>query len=178
MVLSGEFGNTAFCTLKLKPLKPGTLILEAIFVLQCSAPSELQLQRHLPLTTLRLVVDSNNNDLSKVLTTTHFEKLGKKVARRSAQDLVRHARPQITAMVELAEKLSQPQKLALVTQAAANMQEEQQQELERLQALAKINPNIRQQEIDFMVASSEKMSGYIQSAQLKLDAVRVALVIE
>ena len=98
MVLSGDLGNTAFMALKLPPLKPGTVLLEAIFLVQCSAPKQLQMQRYLPLTPLRIVVDSNNADLSKILTTVHMERLGKKVPRRSAQDLIRHARPQISTL--------------------------------------------------------------------------------
>ncbi|WP_101759983.1 RNA polymerase-associated protein RapA [Oceanicoccus sp. KOV_DT_Chl] len=177
MVLSGDFGNTAFCTLKLPPLKAGTVILEAIFIVQCTAPGELQLQRHLPLTPVRIVVDSNNSNLSNVLTTAHLEKLGQKVAKRSAQDLVRHARPQISTMVNTAEQLAEQQKDNILTSAAEAMQSEQTAELQRLTALAKVNPNIRQQELDYLKAVNVKAQRYLQGAQLKLDAVRIALVI-
>ena len=176
MVLSGEFGNTAFCTLKLPPLKAGTILLEAIFIVQCSAPSELQIQRHLPLTTLRIVLDSNNTNLSQVLTPAHLEKLGQKVARRSAQDLIRHARPQITTMIEQAEKLADKQKAGIIDAAAKAMDVEQQHELQRLMALAKVNPNIRQAEIDYLEETNNSAQAYMQKAQLRLDAIRVALV--
>ncbi|KKK75479.1 hypothetical protein LCGC14_2873300, partial [marine sediment metagenome] len=139
MVLSGEFGNTAFCTLKLPPLTPGTVLLEAIFIVHCAAPSELQLQRYLPLTTVRIVVDSNNTDLSKVLTPAHLDKLGQKVRKRNAQDLIRHARPQITAMISRAETLADQQKEGVIEQAAGKMQTEQVAELQRLTALAAVN---------------------------------------
>ena len=177
MVLSGEFGNTAFCTLKIPPLKPGTVLLEAIFIVQCTAPGELQLQRHLPLTPVRIVVDSNNSNLSKVLTPAHLEKLGQKVAKRSAQDLIRHARPQITTMVSRAEALAEQQKSEILEAAAGAMQTEQLAELQRLTALAKVNPNIRQQEIEYLKAVGVEAQRYLQGAQLKLDAVRVALVV-
>ena len=176
MVLSGELGNTAFCTLKLPPLKAGTLLLEAIFIVHCTAPDELQLQRYLPLTTLRIVVDSNNTDLSKVLIPAYLDKLGQKVPRRSAQDLIRHARPQISAMITYAEQLADPKKDELVAQAAGKMQTEQVAELQRLKALAAVNPNIRQEEVAYLQQTTVSLQRYLQSAQLKLDAVRVALV--
>ena len=178
MVLSGEFGNTAFCTLKLPPLKGGTLLLEAIFVVHCSAPSELQLQRYLPLTSVRVVVDSNSTNLSKVLTPAHLDKLGQKVPKRSAQDLVRHARPQITAMIRQAEQVADTQKVAVVDEAATAMQVEQEAELQRLIALSSVNPNIRQQEIDYLKNTKVSLLEYLQGAQLKLDAIRVALVVD
>ena len=177
MVLSGEFGNTAFCSLKLPPLKAGTILLEAIFIVHCSAPSELQLQRYLPLTTVRIVVDSNNTDLSKVLTPAHLDKLGQKVPRRSAQDLVRHARQQISSMIRQAEQLAETQKVAIVDDASATMQAGQAAQLQRLTALAEVNPNIRQQEIDYLRETKTGLLTYLQGAQLKLDAIRVALVV-
>lgn len=178
MVLSGEFGNTAFCTLKLPPLKAGTVLLEAMFVLQASAPGTLQLQRHLPLTAIRIVVDSNNNDLSKVLTPAHLERLGQKVPKRSAQDLVQHARQQISAMITQAEGLAEQQRDVLIDSAMQQMSDEQQSEQQRLSALAEVNANIRQEELAFLDQRATQSSRYLQAAQLKLDAIRVALVLE
>lgn len=176
MVLSGEFGNTAFCTLKLPPLKAGTLLLEAIFILHSTAPSELQLQRYLPLTTVRVVVDNNSTNLSGVLTDVHLNRLGQKVPRRSAQDLVRHARPQISKMIAGAQALADSQKSDLIASAAEKMQSQQRAELQRLRALAEVNPNIRAEEIAYLQQSVDSSMAYLQGAQLKLDAVRVALV--
>ena len=176
MVLSSDFGNTAFCTLKLPPLKAGTLLVEAIFVVQCTAPAELQLERYLPLTTVRIVIDSNDTNFSKIITTAHIEKLGQKVPKRSAQDLIRHTHQQITRMITQSEGLAQAQVNAIVEDAVNRMQEEQGSELERLVALSAVNPNIRQQEIDYLTLSIANMNSYLQDARIKLDAVRVALV--
>ena len=145
MVLSGEFGNTAFCTMKLAPLKAGAILLEAIFTTVCPAPAALQLHRYLPLTSTRIVVDVKGNDLSKLLTEKHFNKLGRRVRLISAQDFLRHTRPKIVTMLGLAEQLAADQEPAIVNAAKTNMQNLQQSELKRLQALAEVNPNIRQE---------------------------------
>lgn len=178
MVLNGEFGNTAFCVLKLPPLKPGTVIVESIFTLLASGPGELQLHRYLPLTTLRVVLDSAGNDLSKVLSADHFHKLGQKVPKRSAQDLVRHARAEITGMVERARQLADKQLSPLLDAALAALRDQHNSELSRLEALARVNPNIRAEEIQFVRQSAAVAGEYIQKAQLKLDAIRVAVVTE
>lgn len=178
IILNGDFGNTAFCTLKLPPLKAGTMLLEAIFVLNATAPGALQLQRHLPLTTVRVVVDSNGNDLSQILTPAHLQKLGQKVAKRSAQDLVRHARQPILQMVEKAEQLAAAQRAPLLAAASESMTAEFASEQERLQALAAVNPNIRQEEIQFLQQAEQQSLTAMQSANLKLDAIRVAMVVE
>ncbi len=178
MVLSSDFGNTAFCTLKLAALKTGTLLLEAVFVVHCAVPKSLQLERYLPLSTVRVVVNNDHIDLSKVLTSVHLNKLGQKVHKRSAQELVNQARSQISGMVKRAEALAMTDKDSIVEQAKQRMQAEQQAELQRLQALAKVNASIRSEEIDYLKHASQEMQAYLEGAQLKLDAVRIALVTE
>lgn len=178
MVLNGEFGNTAFCTLKLPPLQAGTILLEALFVLQVTGPGEWQLQRHLPLTVFRAVVDSHGNDLSRVLSAAHLQKLGQKVARRSAQDLVQHMRAQIVGMIGQAEQTVLAQRDVSLERAVASMRDEHRRELQRLRALARVNPNIRDEEIRFVQGMADDAEAHIARAQMKLDAIRVALVVD
>ena len=176
MIMSGDFGNTAVCTLKLPPLKAGTILLEAIFTMSCTAPPALQLHRYLPLTTVRVVVDNQHNDLSNILTEKHFNKLGKRVRRHAAQDFVRHARPRIVTMIEKAELLAAEHEQSIIETANTQMQTLQQSELKRLRALAEVNPNIRQEEIDHLLAEADELQQYLDSAHIKLEAVRVAVV--
>jgi ATP-dependent helicase HepA len=58
------------------------------------------------------------------------------------------------------------------------MQQEMTTETARLQALSEKNPAIRQDELDAMAALTEALANTIQSAELSLDAVRVAIVTE
>ncbi len=176
MVMSGEFGNTAFCTLKLPPLKAGTILLEAIFTISCTAPASLQLHRYLPLTMVRIVVDGRLNDLSNILTEKHFNKLGQRVRRHNAQDFVRHSRSRIVTMIEHAEQLAAKHEPSIVAAAETQMQNLQQAELQRLQALAEVNPNIRQEEIDHLSANTSELQHYLAAAHIKLEALRVAVV--
>lgn len=178
MVINGEYGNTAFCSMKVPQLRAGMLLLEAIFTVSCTAPAALQLQRYLPLTSIRVVVDSKNNDLSQIFTSKHFNKLGQNVRRHAAQDVVRQTRSQIIKMIKQAEDLAGKQQLEIVNAATEKMQNMQQSELQRLQALARVNPNIRQQEIDHMISETAELDDYLGHAHVKLDALRVAVITE
>lgn len=178
LVLSGEFGNTAFCTLKLPPLKAGAILLEAVFTVSAIAPGGLQLQRHLPLTTLRVLVDHQQNDLSAILSAAHLNRLAQKTSLSAARELVRHTRPQITAMIARAEQLAEQQKPDIISKAIADMEATQATELQRLQALAEVNPNIRADEIDHIQRTTTDMRQHLEAAQLRLDALRVAMVAE
>jgi ATP-dependent helicase HepA len=176
LVMSGELGNTAFCTLRLPPLKAGTILLEAIFTMSCPAPPALQLHRYLPLTTIRVVVDSKQNDLSDILTEKHFRKLAQRIRRHRAQDFIRHARAQLVSMLTQAEQLAARHEQSIIDNASEQMQLLQTSELERLQALAKVNPNIRQEEIDHLQQETGELQHYLDATCIKLEALRVALV--
>jgi ATP-dependent helicase HepA len=79
-------------------------------------------------------------------------------------------------MIEQAEQLAATHEQAIVAAANRQMQDLQQSELERLQTLARVNPNIRQQEIDHILAQTSDCQDYLASAHIRLEALRVAVV--
>ena len=96
--------------------------------------------------------------------------------RHIAQDLVRQTRPQIADMIKQAQQLAGEQQAAVIESANVKMRSLQQSELSRMQALATVNPNIRQQEIDYLIAQTDELQDYLSAAQIKLEAMRVAVV--
>ncbi len=180
LILGGDFGNTAVCTMKLPPLKAGTLLLENIFTLHCPAPKHLQLYRFLPAIGRRIVLDAKGDDLTHLISSQHFDKLGRQVARGTAQDLVRHARPQIAEMIKRALELAavnHRNEEAVIDRAIAEMERYQQAERDRLVALAQVNPNIRREEIDYIEQTTDALRRYIAKAEWRLDALRVAVTV-
>lgn len=176
MILGSDFGNTALCTMKLPPLKPGTLLVEAVFRIQAAAPKALQLSRYLPASNLRIVVDSNGNNLSKVLTRNHFDKLGERVPRAVAQNLVRHGREDIQRLLEQAQTLAAPMQDDTISAALSNVDQLLGAEMARLMALAEINPNVRREEIEHLEMQQQQLVYFLSEARVVMDAVRIAIV--
>ncbi|MEN0038931.1 MAG: RNA polymerase-associated protein RapA [Cellvibrio sp.] len=177
LISLSEFGNTAFCTLKLPPLKPGNLMLEALFVLHCPAPAELQLFRYMPQSLLRVLLDDKGKDLSAVLGINQLSKLLQKVPRNNAQDLVRHARPTLTTMVQKAEEITAAKQEELIAEAQAKVGEQLNGELSRMKALKEVNPNVRQEEIDYLQQRLAASQHFLSQAKIRLDALRVVMTI-
>ena len=50
------------------------------------------------------------------------------------------------------------------------------EDIERLRALAKVNPNIRKEEVTILEENTSALATYLAQARLKLDSIRVALV--
>ncbi len=57
LILSGDTGSSTISLLKNKALPVGTLLLELIYVVEAQAPKRLQLNRFLPATPVRMLLD-------------------------------------------------------------------------------------------------------------------------
>lgn len=177
LILQSEFGNTACCTLKLPPLKPGSLMLEAIFVLHCAAPTELQLFRFMPESVLRVLLDDKGKDLSNLLPAEKLHQLLQKIPRNNAQDLVRHARSQLSELLQKAEAITEARQQSLIQSAQDAVKSELTNELIRLQSLAKVNPNVRQDEIAYLQERLAASLHFLSLAKIRLDSLRVIMAI-
>lgn len=175
MMLAGEFGNATLCALKAPFLKPGTLFLEAIFVVSCAAPRHLQLPRYLPHGTIRVVVDADQKDLSQILTAERINAVVETIKRHIAQEIAKHARANINTMCKRATLIAERRLAPLLETARREAAAEQQAELDRLHALAAVNANIRPEEISYREQFAAELLAHLSNAQLRLDAVRVAL---
>ena len=178
LVTSSELGNSAFCTLETDVFKAGTLLLEALFVVNCVSGRQLQTSRFIAESHHRLVIDERGKQHQEILPEPLFNKFAGRIPRATAQELIRHARGQITGLIEHAEKAVIEPQQRIREKALAAMHAELEAEQQRLQALAQVNPNIRQQEVDFLTQRRAQLADSIQSAELRLDAVRVAIVTE
>ena len=176
MTINSDFGNSAFCTLENGDFPAGTLLLESIFRINCPAPKSLQLGRYLNHSYLRIVTDENGHDFNELLDEAQFNELAGRIPKATAQELIRHARPKINELITQAQKLAAKQQDEIVQQAITSMHQSLQPEYERLQALAEVNSNIRQEEINYIEQSQVLLADHLSSAQLSLDAVRVAIV--
>ena len=181
MVSNGEFGNATFCSITLPAeselkLDAGTLILEAIFSVNCPAPKHLQIHRYLPVNMVRIVVTSNGMNLTEVLSHDELNSLSERVRKHTANEIIQYARPQITQLVERAQMMAEPQQAVLVETALKSIAEEGHDDIERLVALAEVNPNIRKEEIEQLQSNANLLKDHLSSAQLRLDAIRLAFV--
>lgn len=176
MVLSSERGNTALCTLRMPPLKPGSLLIEALFQFNCPGPRFLQLQRFLSTSCTRFVADNKLRALESIISPDHFHKLGQSVKKPVAKQLVQHARKDIDQIVSHLEDKATGLQATMIEEASARLSEYYDDELARLTALAQVNPNIRPEEVAYLETLKEASLEYLQNAQLRLDAVRVAVI--
>ncbi|GHD42641.1 ATP-dependent helicase HepA [Marinobacter persicus] len=172
-VASSGLGKAALSNLSVKALPPGSLLLEAVFAVHCPAPENLQLTRYLPVSPLRLVVDVNGRDLSAALPHDKLNELCSNIRRRTAQAIVPRIRAEVETMVDHVEGLAEPHLKPLREQALARVEDSFVPEIHRLQALSRVNPAIRQEELDFLNSQLEAARDAVNHASLALEGIRV-----
>ena len=175
MVHSTEIGNAAIGTIKLKGVAPGTMLLEVLFMVNCVAPRALQLERFLPLSPMRLLVDARGKDLSDLVPHERLNQRIEKVKKSTALAIIKQVGADVEAKMALASQLAESRLKSILTHAEQAMRTDLHSELSRLVALRKVNPSIRQQELDQLNYQLEQCAIHIQHANLNLQALRLII---
>ncbi|MDP2902631.1 MAG: RNA polymerase-associated protein RapA [Methylovulum sp.] len=175
LILSSETGNAAISVIKHHDFKAGQFLLECLFIVECSAPAELQIGRFLPPTPIRVLIDQHQKDLTDLIDHQDLPETGVNFDKHQIVAFLNHQRPQLNKLLAIAEQKARTEMQQLITEATALMLESLSAEIKRLNRLKKVNPAIKPEEIeqlkDFTMLSHEN----IGAAQLRLDAVRFVI---
>ncbi|ROV61829.1 RNA polymerase-associated protein RapA [Vibrio ponticus] len=176
LLMSEGVGTAAVSLLKNKALPVGTMLLELVYKVDAQAPKRSGISRFLPQTPIRMMLDGKGNDLSDQVEFESFNRQLSPVGRHIAAKLVTSVQAQVHQLIGAGDKLVESKVEAIRAQAQQEMQVSLNGELERLQALKAVNPNIRDEEIDAIDAQIKELTGYISKAQFQLDSLRMIVV--
>lgn len=176
LILSGDTGSSAVSLLKNKALPVGTLLLEAVYVVEAQAPKQLQLTRFLPPTPVRMLLDAKGNNLAAQVEFESFNRQLNAVNRHTASKLVNAVQPNVHAMLQVGETLIGEQAQQLIAEAKREADEALSAELSRLESLKAVNPNIRDDELETLEFTRRKVLETLDQASWRLDALRLIVV--
>ena len=176
LVLSHEKGNTALSAIKIKGLKPGTLLVEGLYVLETASNQELQTSRYLPSTTVRVLADQRGNNYAKQLAHESINKAHTKVDTETAKKIIRAHAKDIRGLIATAERVAEQQAPEILKTAHAQSHDTLQREINRLKALQQVNPNVRDDEIAFFESQWQVVTKQLDSINVRLDALRILVV--
>ena len=173
LVLSGSMGNTAVALIKNKALKPGTVLLELLYVSEVVAPKALQLGRYLPPAALRCLLDANGNDLAPRVSFETLNEQLESVPKGSANKFVQAQRDALSPRINAGEAKVAPRHTERVAEAQRRLTAELDEELARMTALKAINPSVRDSEIEALKHQRTQGLAMLEKAALRLEAIRV-----
>ncbi|MFC3033448.1 RNA polymerase-associated protein RapA [Pseudoalteromonas fenneropenaei] len=176
MICNDDFGTASVALLKNKKLPAGTFFVELVYIAEASAPKALQIGRFLPPTPIRLLLDKAGNNLAANVPFDGFNQQLSAVGRQTASKLVNALQTIIHPLLLKGGEVAEQQLAGLQQQARTSMTTKLDEEQARLVALKAINPNIRDEEIDYFARQKTQLLTHIDKAQMKLDAIRVIVV--
>ncbi len=173
MITGEELGNTALTAIHHGGIQAGVLLVESLFVVESAGQKSLQLGRYLPTTTIRIVIDPKGREIGDKLTPELIDDHREPVEGKVAGRIVRHYEEEIRGQIAAAEAQAR-KRLPQIREAALQTAHEQlDAEVNRLKALQTRNPNVRPEEIDHLETHRQAVLDALDSATLRLDAVRV-----
>jgi len=171
LLLGAETGNCSFAVLPTP--NDRTMLLELIFVLESIAGANLHIDRFLPPTPIRVLLNHKLADLTDAYAGSAWElKLEKGLPHKLIEnsDIARRVLP---AMFKTGEKLAEGRAMILRQSALAEMNHLIGHEVQRLQMLAKVNDHIRPKEIELAQAQQAELAATLQQSRLRLDSLRL-----
>ncbi len=169
LMLGSEAGNASFAIWD----APGdkAILLDAWLVVECVAPAELHVDRFLPQTPLRVIVDHKGADHSE-----NAEFTNPPLRKGDAAGLLRNEKVKRTFLPEMldhARALGNHRSKVVIELALLAMREQMTSETNRLRDLSEVNDHIRPEEITALEQREQQLASVIHNARVRLDAVRL-----
>lgn len=177
-VHSGTFGNTTVATLQSNSMPEGMLLVEVNFRIEAIAPKLLNLPAYLPTPLIRVFLTQQGTDFSQKISSdairSHIHRLDKAKARH----VIKARKDVIEARYYQAENLAKSQLEAISQEAQARFGGRWQREIERLQYLQRINPNVRDSEITALERLHEQGMTALGQLAVVPDSIRVLVTVK
>ena len=169
LLLGSEAGNAAFAVWK-RP-GPEAVLLEIYAVIECIAPPALHIDRFLPTTPVRVVVDhllvDRTDDAALASATLEKGDVFRLLDRPTMK------KKHFPAMLEKAQTLAAEKMQRVVEAAETAVVSQLQSEIERLEDLRRINDHVRPEEITAAREQKAALHEALGAARLRLDALRL-----
>ncbi len=175
MVLSSELGNTSMISISHEKLEPGKLFLECIYILGAVTMRDLKINRYLPPSCIRVVLDETGRDWSDVLKHETLNQLSEEIDRDTAMQVVKLKAPELKGLLGKSENRARVIGPEFLDKAHARASSLLNAEISRLTKLAAVNPNVRQDEIEYLQDQLQRLEIAIDASDVRLDALRIVI---
>ncbi|MCU7906222.1 MAG: RNA polymerase-associated protein RapA [Candidatus Thiodiazotropha sp. (ex Epidulcina cf. delphinae)] len=176
-VIGRQTGNSTALACRHPKLKAGRLLLECLFVVECLAPRKLQAGRFLPPTLIRIFLNQQGERLDHLITCDELLENAQALETQSLLPVINTYRQPLRQLMEQAETTAQSTVASTVSHAVKQMMKHYTQEIQRMQALKKHNPGVREEEIQLLQQQGMALHQHLQAARLRQDAVRLVVAL-
>jgi ATP-dependent helicase HepA len=176
LVTTSGIGSSVVTAIRHPSLTRGSLLLEALFVVDCPAPKSLQIDRFLPPHCIRILLDSDGENRVQDFPPETLSTLLSPVDKGLGGEIIKIKRTQIEVLVEQGVAEANQKLPVLVDAARHDFETELSEEINRLETLKQVNPNVRPTEIEHLYERRTQGRKRLKATRLRLDAVRIIFV--
>jgi len=173
LILNEGYGQGDAQVISTTELRQGMTLIEAVFTIQCTAPAALRTDRYLHSSTRTLHVGIDGNDYSEVMQPIDVESHRKHFDRNKLKQVVLGNKGPIGAMIDKAREIADGDLPMLLAEANAALDEEFAEDIDRLSALAKVNPLVSDTDIEALQERREEIRTAISTAVVHPVSIRV-----
>ncbi|HBS27624.1 MAG TPA: RNA polymerase-associated protein RapA [Gammaproteobacteria bacterium] len=173
MTLGSEKGNTGFTAIQHPGIKPGSVLLECLYVVDTPSTKNLETRRYLPPTVMRFVIDQQGRDVADALTHERVSECKVDVDKHTVRKIAKACMDDIKRLVPVADSLADQKSPAIIDRGQNRTREMLGKEIDRLKALKLVNPNIRDDELTYLENQQAQLLAMLEKAVVRLDAVRM-----
>jgi len=173
LVLSSGIGSASFGVLR-GTNSPGVL-LEFLFVLETTSEQSIYIDRFLPNTPIRIVVDHTGKEVTDRYSVETFDK---KLTPGSIDTLLDNdtiVETILPNMISAALKIAEERGTKEIAKGLQRMNLTLNHEIDRLKILQKKNKNIRPEEIQIALNEQQTLATLIKNARVRMDAIQLIL---
>jgi ATP-dependent helicase HepA len=171
LMLGSEAGNSSFAIWSDRSSR--RILLESIHLLECVAPARLHVDRFLPATPIRTVLDHDLEDCTDEYPPELFARNLKQGTVYTLIDRPELRQTLLPEMLATSRRFADERVPIIVKNSLSQMESLLGHEIDRLQALKAVNANVRQEEIELARQEMKDLREHILGARLRLDALRL-----
>ncbi len=172
LLLTQEMGNTSLVAIKSLNFEPGTMLLESVFSLEFPGLKSY-VRRYIPATVIRIVITHSGADVSAQISMEEIDAAALKVDKLTAIKIVKQQTEAIQRLATQSQEMAGQQAVMVKQNVTANALLKIGEEKSRLIALARINPSVRKEEIEFFDKIEEDIQQSSSLSKIRLDALRI-----
>jgi ATP-dependent helicase HepA len=175
LLSASDLGTAAMTLVRDARLPRASLLLEVLYVAECQAEPALETGRFLPAKLLRLLIDESGRERAAEL--PHEGLVGQGLGRgqKLVSRILEARGERLVRMIEAAESIARDALPALREEAIACMRAMLDEELDRLSALARVNPTVHPREISALKQRRADLTQALARTELRLDALRLII---
>lgn len=180
MLHHSEVGSASVATLPSRQLPAGHCLLECGFDIVVQAENSSICRPFFPSLTVRtLTLDVGEKDLAEILGDEALQTTIESVKKHLATEVIKSKKEEIPLWFKKSEVFAETKKLSLIDQALVDAKKFYQEEVSRIERLAKINALIDEHEVNTLKERAIQVAQSIEeNVQLQLSSIRLIVVTE